>query len=702
MVNAAGEVYCWGENDKGQLGNGTTTDSPLPVLVSGVTGARSVTAGEKHACAVLASGQVKCWGQNNKGQLGDGTTTDRATAVTVAGVSNAGAAAAGKEHSCALLLTGQVKCWGRNDKGQLGNGTETDSPSAVTATGVVGAYSIAAGEKHTCVTLTSGTASCWGHNNKGQLGHGDTQDSAVAVSVSGLSGAVEIAGGQEYSCAIVLPGSAKCWGHNDKGQLGDGTRNDSTTPRSVSGLPSSTKHVATGSKHTCSITGAGNGRCWGENDKGQLGNGTTADSNNPVLVGGLGDATDIAAGEKHTCALRGTGAVVCWGRNDKGQLGNGTTTDNPSPTPVNLSSPGTITLTFSPVADSEVRRLQPNTNFGTLATVQVDPGALTTTRGLFRFDVSQIPQGSTVAEASLRLCATQGNLPGAGHTHKLQRLASTWTELGVTWNNQPPVSAAVTATQVVPSSASCVFTDVFPDVQAWVGGANNYGWLLSDQQETLLTGATQYGSREYSSSPTRPQLTVTYKLPNELTYYLHENPWPPLNDTPSSAILPMAPGQPAATTLYNYDTDYDSGPGIVIARGGSNDLESDATRYQAWVSPALTTAYTIDGGISMTLWSATKDFTSGKAGAITIYLRDCSGAACSTIGSVSYSAPGWQSGSPDWHSFDLAITTGNHTVAANHWLQLKIIVPISSQDDLWFAYDTVNYDAHIHVPVVQP
>lgn len=375
-----------------------------------------------------------------------------------------------------------------------------------------------------------------------------------------------------------------------------------------------------------------------------------------------------------------------------------TVTPAPTPTPV----PGTVTLTLSVVADAEVRRFQPNTNFGTLQTLQVDPAVLTTTRALLRFDVSQLPVGSTIAAANLRLCETQGNSAGAGHTHTIQRAASTWTELGVTWSNQPPVSATVTATQIVPPSASCVFTDVSPDVQSWVGGANNYGWMLSDQQETLLGGATQYASREHNSVTHRPQLVVTYFPPDELTYYLHENPWPPLGDTTSLPTLPMDGDSPTATTLYNYDTDFDSGPGLVIHRGAQDQSETDAHKYQSWIGPAAPAAYTIDGLITMTLWSAMKDFTSGKTGALTMYLRDCLGASCSTIGSVHYSVPNWQSGSPNWHSFDLAMTTGTYTVATNHRLEVKIIVPNDSEDDLWFAFDTASYDAHVHVPIVLP
>lgn len=346
--------------------------------------------------------------------------------------------------------------------------------------------------------------------------------------------------------------------------------------------------------------------------------------------------------------------------------------------------------------------LQPNTNFGTSMTVQVDPSILTTARGLFRFDVSQIPLGSAVESAVLRLCQATGNQPGEGRTHQLRRLMSTWTELGVTWNNQPPVNAAASAGFQVIDVAQCAYTDVSQDVQSWVNGANNYGWQVNDRDETLLTGTVEYASREHSSISHRPQLVVTYRLPSTITYYLHENPYPPLGDSTSAATLPMSGSAPSATTLYNYDTDMDSGPGIVIERGGSGAGETDADRYQSWIGPAAAAAFTIDGSVSLSVWSAVREFEEDKAATLAAYLRDCSGSACTLVGSATHSDADWQDGYTGWRPAGLTITTGTYTLAPGHWLELKLIVPNSSEDDLWFAYDTTTYDSHIRIPIAQP
>ena len=339
-VTSGGGVRCWGSNQFGQLGDGTTTQrlSPLPVsgLTAGVTG---IAAGRDHTCALKAGG-VQCWGMN-MGQLGDGTTERRRTPVAVIGLSSEVIAiAAGSTHTCAVLSSGGVQCWGENHYGQLGDGSTTDRLVPTSVTGLSsGVTAIAAGDTHTCVLNVDGGVQCWGWNWYGQLGEGTTTDHPTPTAVPSLgSGVAAISAGGATSCAVTDTGEAKCWGYNRNGQLGNGTRNwdPNPVPVPVSGLSFGATAIAAGLYHACAITTGGGLRCWGWNGYGELGDGTTTDRLVPVPIPGLSSgAAAIATGTYHTCALTIAGDVQCWGDNANGQLGDGTS--HPRPAPVDVS-----------------------------------------------------------------------------------------------------------------------------------------------------------------------------------------------------------------------------------------------------------------------------------------------------------------------------------------------------------------------------
>ncbi len=326
-VTTDGRVHCWGNNQDGQLGDGTRETRATPHTVVGLLGsARSVTVGERHSCILAAGGGVKCWGSNQAAQLGDGTRVDRVTPTEVRGLSGGvRMVAAGERHTCALLSGGGVRCWGSNRHGQLGDGTYEDRSSAVPVSDLgAGVKAIAAGWRHTCALMEDGGVRCWGANNDGQLGDRTGVEKLIPVEVHGLdSGGTMIAAGGRHTCAVVSTGGVKCWGYNERGQLGNRTLDSVSVPTFVPDV-TNVGAISTGWQHTCVLAGAGSIVCWGNNEKGQVSAGGDLARTRPVAVSpspGFGFA--LAAGGHHTCAIVREGDVRCWGDNEYGQLGTG-------------------------------------------------------------------------------------------------------------------------------------------------------------------------------------------------------------------------------------------------------------------------------------------------------------------------------------------------------------------------------------------
>ena len=350
----AGNVKCWGRNNRRQLGDSTTTDSPIPVDVADLgSPARDLDSGGGHACAVLDDGNVKCWGWNSNGQLGDGTLEIRTGPVTVWDLAaNAESVALGYNHSCALLTTGAVQCWGGNNMGQLGNNSTADSAARVNVEGLSSdVIAIAAGMRHSCAIVdedgdAKGILKCWGWNSSGQLGPGTAEDhSEVPVDVAVLgSDVTAICAGSQYSCVLVDGVGVKCWGDNGHGQLGNGTTDDSSTPVDVIGISSSVTGLSCGRYQACALHDTEGMKCWGGNSSGQLGDGTTLDRTTAVAVSGMSTGvTAMSAGTDSTCALLDTAKAKCWGSNNLGQIGNGRTHRITTPTDIaGLDAPTTL------------------------------------------------------------------------------------------------------------------------------------------------------------------------------------------------------------------------------------------------------------------------------------------------------------------------------------------------------------------------
>ena len=365
-----GTVAAWGGNSFGQLGNGSTTDSRTPDLASqtGILSGKTVVAvaaGYHHSLVLCSDGTVAAWGRNNYGQLGNNSTTESTVPVLVsqAGVLSGKtvvAVAAGYYHSLALCSDGAVAAWGYNSSGQLGNNSTTGStvPVLVSRTGVLSGKTVVAvkaGYHHSLALCSDGTLAAWGANYYGQLGNNSATDSTVPIFVSPtgiLVGktVVAVSAGLIHSLALCSDGTVAAWGENYYGQLGNNSTTNSTVPVLVSqpGVLSGKTVVAitAGSSHSLALCSDGTVAAWGANPFGQLGNNSTTGSSDAVLVSPTGvlsgkTVVAIAAGYYHSLALCSDGAVAAWGYNSSGQLGNNSTTG--STVPVLVSRTGVLT-----------------------------------------------------------------------------------------------------------------------------------------------------------------------------------------------------------------------------------------------------------------------------------------------------------------------------------------------------------------------
>ncbi|MFC0598251.1 Ig-like domain repeat protein [Streptomyces palmae] len=360
-ATGGGEVLTWGRNTYGQLGNGTTTPSTQPGstvpiradLPEGVT-ATAVSGGYGFSVALTSTGQVLAWGQNDVGQLGDGTFTDSTTPVEVdlpAGTTVT-AIATGDDHVLALTSSGEVLAWGYNEWGQLGNGTigvDSNVPVSVHLPAGTTVTAISCGAGHSLALTSTGEVLAWGDNDLGQLGDGTTvnRDEPVEVSLPAGTTATAIAGGDDHSLALTSTGEVLAWGYNAYGQLGNGTTTSSSLPVTVL-LPAGADVTSLAAGHgfqSFALLSTGQVLAWGDNTYGQLGDGTTTRRTAPVqvLLPAGTQVTALASGDDHTIAATASGRLLSWGYNRYGQLGDGTTTNRAQPEEVELPEGTTVT-----------------------------------------------------------------------------------------------------------------------------------------------------------------------------------------------------------------------------------------------------------------------------------------------------------------------------------------------------------------------
>jgi serine/threonine protein kinase/alpha-tubulin suppressor-like RCC1 family protein len=336
MITADGRAFCWGGNDRGQIGNGGTYRAASPAVVSMDVRLTTIAAGLSHSCGIARGGAAWCWGANDRGQLGDRTMAQHTIPIRVAGSHTFTAITVGASHTCALDDAGIAWCWGSNAQGQLGTSGD-DAPQPVSVAWKGRFISIAAGWNFTCAIETSGRAMCWGEGSAGELGDGMNTDRRGPVWVSGERVFTSIAAGSAHACGTTPQGDVYCWGKNSGGQLGDGTHVDHSSPVRVKSTERFVA-IAAGAVHTCALTADGSAWCWGRNNYGQLGDGASGDQAQPVAVAGGHTFATLRAFGSHTCGATQSGEAFCWGYNLEGQLGDGSRVNRTRP--VYVEPPG--------------------------------------------------------------------------------------------------------------------------------------------------------------------------------------------------------------------------------------------------------------------------------------------------------------------------------------------------------------------------
>ena len=343
-VNETWNLYAWGYNGYGQLGDGTSRSKNSPVKIGTATNWKSIAAGAKHSLAINKAGELYAWGNNDDGQLGDGTFSNRNSPVKIGTATNWKSIAAGARHSLAINKASELYAWGWNHYGQLGDGTFSNRNSPVKIGTATNWKSIAAGDSHSLAISKAGELHAWGANFKGQLGNGTSYDRHIPTKIGTATNWKSIAGGAIHSLAINKAGELHAWGGNTKGQVGYGTPGTLAKQESPVKIGTATnwKSIAAGANHSLATNKAGELYAWGENTKGQLGLGhdMTSIQESPAKIGTVKNWKSIAVGaiNNHSLAISKAGELYAWGEDTNGRLGDGGTNENKT-IPVKIQSP---------------------------------------------------------------------------------------------------------------------------------------------------------------------------------------------------------------------------------------------------------------------------------------------------------------------------------------------------------------------------
>ena len=332
-------MWCAGQNNHGQLGDGTTMNVSSFVQVAMLAGVKQIALGSQNSFALDSQGVVWAWGAGERGALGNGLLGDSSTPIAVPMLPKISRIAAGESHACAVDAFGTLYCWGWNTNGQIGNGMTVDQPTPLQI--MTGVATVAAGGRRTCVIKKlDSSVWCWGKNTEGEVGDGTTDTPKTTPTKIPSFDAIELATGGHHACARRADNTVWCWGRSTFGQMGNGSLTQQLSPMAVPNVgPSVVALSADGGRRTCATLTGGDVVCWGETPFGIRSVAPPQTIDLPKTVPELANASVLATASDHTCTIMADHALRCAGQNDHGQLADGTTMPHFAFMPTTLPCP---------------------------------------------------------------------------------------------------------------------------------------------------------------------------------------------------------------------------------------------------------------------------------------------------------------------------------------------------------------------------
>jgi len=378
-INRDGVLRCWGNDYSSSLGSGSSGSYlQTPKIIDSGVSYKEIALSAMHGCGITTDGVLKCWGYNGYYQVHSGSTATQQTPIEVDSGSSYSKVTVGAYHTCGITTSGVLKCWGYNGNGQVGN-TTANSPVAtpyIVNSGT--AYSaVKAGSDHTCAITTTGVLKCWGYNGNGQIRTGSFSNVLTPTIINDGTTYSSLGLAVDHTCAITTAGVLQCWQYNGAGILGDGLQNSRSVLATINSGTTFINVAENASNlydvnyyyvnNACAISTEGALKCWGNNNSGQVGDGTYDQRLSPVDVDSSVKYSTVANGVNHSCAITRKGETKCWGSNSNYQLGN--STSSTSLTPILTTSAITIADIPTGTTTTNTFNVNPATDIDTETTV---------------------------------------------------------------------------------------------------------------------------------------------------------------------------------------------------------------------------------------------------------------------------------------------------------------------------------------------